>query len=167
MCSAQPRSAVVNSTPGPVISNVMHLTVSQVTSMAQISVIGILEDDERRITGMSTAFRVHFPDFVPRIFRSAWDMIDWLDQRDADPQLVSLDCDLDPQGTHDCGSGEDVTNYLTTHDVHCPIVIHSSNAMRAPAMHMELTLAGYDRVLLCPFVDDQLWAADVAKALRQ
>lgn len=95
-------------------------------------------------------------------------MIDWLDRNVDQADVLSLDCDLDSFAPHvpDCGSGEDVTAYLVTKSAKYPVVIHSSNAQRAPAMHMELSLAGFDRVYLCPFQSQQQWTADILSALQ-
>ncbi len=129
--------------------------------------IAVLEDDQRRITAIRAAGRTHFADHDIRIFLSARDMIAWLGSGTYDVRLISLDCDLDSTAFHDdtCGSGEDVTAFLACNIPDCAVLIHSSNAMRAPAMHMELAIAGCRRVILCPFQDSDSWAADVRAEL--
>jgi hypothetical protein len=132
-----------------------------------MSIIAVLEDDPRRIAAMRTAARTHLVDYDVRIFVSAREMIDWLADGAQDVRLISLDCDLDSaaRGVDTCGSGEDVTEYLVCNLPDCPVLIHSSNAMRAPAMHLELVLAGCKRVHLCPFQDSNSWATDVRAQL--
>ena len=129
--------------------------------------IAVLEDDQRRITAIRAAAKQHFADYDLRIFISAREMIDWLVNAPQDVRALSLDCDLDSTALdgNDCGTGEDVTAFLVSNLPDCPVLIHSSNALRAPAMHMELTLAGRERVKLCPFTDADSWAADVLAQL--
>jgi hypothetical protein len=128
--------------------------------------IAVLEDDQRRIRALRVAALRHFAEFDLRVFISARDMIEWLANGPQDVRLLSLDCDLDSTVIHDdtCGTGEDVVGFLVRNVPDCPVLIHSSNAMRAPAMHMELAMAGCKRVALCPFKDSDSWVAD-ARAL--
>jgi CheY-like chemotaxis protein len=130
-------------------------------------IIAVLEDDQRRISAMREAVRADFSEFDLRIFVSAPEMIEWLTVHLPDVLLISLDRDLDASAVVDagCGSGEDVTAYLVRNMPSCPVLIHSSNAMRAPAMHMELAMAGCQQVVLCPFQDSEQWAADIHAAL--
>ena len=129
--------------------------------------IAVLEDDQRRITAIRAAAKQHFADYELLMFVSAREMIEWLVSAPHDLLLLSLDCDLDSTAIddNDCGTGEDVTGYLASNLPDCPVLIHSSNAMRAPAMHMELVLAGCKRVELCPFQDSDSWATDVRAQL--
>ena len=131
--------------------------------------IAVLEDDQRRITAISKAVRTQFADHELRIFDSAPEMIGWLTEHRDNIQLISLDCDLDATAlvNAECGSGEDVAAHLGNNPPHCPVLIHSSNAMRAPAMHLELTTAGWPNVELCPFRDEITWVADVRAALAR
>ncbi|MFO0979697.1 MAG: cyclic-phosphate processing receiver domain-containing protein [Planctomycetaceae bacterium] len=126
-------------------------------------IIAVLEDEQRRISAIRTAARQYFVGCELRIFVSAREMIAWLSTVPSDVCILSLDCDLDLSAVSDnqCGTGEDVTAYLASDRSDYSVLIHSSNAMRAPAMHMELILAGCRRVALCPFKDSDSWAADV------
>jgi hypothetical protein len=130
-------------------------------------IIAVLEDDQRRITAIRAAGQTQLTDHDIRIFVSAREMIAWLSGEPQDVRLISLDCDLDSTALHDdtCGSGEDVTAFLACNIPECAVLIHSSNAMRAPAMHMELAMAGCRRVVLCPFQDSDSWATDVRRQL--
>jgi hypothetical protein len=129
--------------------------------------IAILEDDQRRITAIRAAAQTHLANHDIRVFLSAREMIAWLSSGTQDVRLISLDCDLDSTAAYDdnCGSGEDVTAFLACNVPDCSVLIHSSNAMRAPAMHMELAMAGCRRVILCPFRGSDSWVADVLGAL--
>ncbi len=131
--------------------------------------IAVLEDDPRRFTAIRSAAAGELADCEIQLFSDAREMEQWLSLNLKRLQLLSLDCDLDSTAMidGDCGSGEDITRFLASKSPKCPILIHSSNALRAPAMHMELVLAGCDRVVLCPFRDAEQWAADVRKALSQ
>ena len=131
--------------------------------------IAILEDDQRRVAAMLNACAPYFPGLEICIFGSAAEMIAWLVGHHHDVCVISLDCDLDATALTDgdCGSGEDVSGFLAENMTNCPVVIHSSNAMRAPAMHMELTMAGCERVVLGPFRDSESWATDVGVAIGE
>ena len=129
--------------------------------------IAVLEDDARRIAAIRVAGRTGFPEHRIRIFASAREMIGWLSDGGEDVVLLSLDCDLDATALrdHTCGSGEDVAEFVASRISDCPVLIHSSNAMRAPAMHLRLAAAGCRRVRLCPFRDAEQWASDVRTEL--
>jgi hypothetical protein len=129
--------------------------------------IAILEDDPRRITAMRNA-PLDSDRYERKIFASATELITWLKSNMECVALLSLDRDLDSTAVHDdgCGNGEDVTAFLLTQSKRCPIIVHSSNALRAPAMHMELAMAGFESVYLRPFHDADQWAADVIAALE-
>ena len=132
-----------------------------------MATIAVLEDDQRRIAAIRAAAQKHLTNCELRIFVSATEMIEWLMTGPQDVRLLSLDCDLDSTAfaENDCGTGEDVTAYLARNLPDCPVLIHSSNAMRAPAMHMELAMAGCKRVALCPFQNSDSWAKDVRAQL--
>ena len=134
-----------------------------------MSVIAVLEDDQRRITAITNSGKTHLAGYEMRLFRSAREMVAWLAEGLEDVALISLDCDLDSTVIHDdsCGSGEDVTAFLVHNLPNCPVLIHSSNAMRAPAMHMELAMAGCRRAVLCPFRDGASWSSDVLSSLAK
>lgn len=133
-----------------------------------MNIIAVLEDDQRRISEIRAAVKQHFSAYDLRVFISAREMITWLVNTPRSAGLLSLDCDLDLTSIDDgeCRSGEAVTAYLASNLPECPVLIHSSNAMRAPAMHMELALAGCKRVALCPFQDSDSWAKDVRDLLN-
>lgn len=126
-------------------------------------IIAVLDDDQRRISAIQAAARQNFSDYELRIFRSAREMIAWLVCSPRNVSLLSLDSDLDSCvfGDAACGTGEDVTEFLAYNLPKYPVLIHSSNAMSAPAMHMELALASCKRAKLCPFQDSDSWATDV------
>ncbi len=131
-------------------------------------VVAVLEDDLRRIEAMRNAVRSYLPEYDVRFFAAAPSMIAWLTSSIDEVGVVSLDYDLDATAAFDdgCGSGMDVAAFLAVDAPNCPVLIHSSNAMRAPAMHMELVTAGCANVALCPFRGGQQWAADIRRMLR-
>ncbi len=132
--------------------------------------IVILEDDARRSSAFREAAK-ELQNIEVLIFDSAHIICDWLTRHLAEVCLISLDCDLDSTNHLDdsCGSGEDVVEFLTKQTIRVPVIIHSSNAMRGPAMHLELTMAGFPDVHVAPFRDGSQWLADIAKwiAARQ
>lgn len=129
--------------------------------------IAVLEDDARRIAQMQSASASLLGECEFQFFTDAHEMTRWLLPNLDRVQILSLDCDLDATALSgvECGSGEDVTAFLVQRQPKCAIVIHSSNALRAPAMHMELALAGCSAVLLCPFRDGEQWGTDIRKVL--
>jgi hypothetical protein len=132
-----------------------------------MSLIAVLEDDSRRIAAIRAAAASLLADCEIKLFSDAREMERWLVSNLSRLQLLSLDCDLDSMAItgDDVGTGETITAFLVSHLPRCPVIIHSSNALRAPAMHMELATAGCARVLLRPFHDGEQWANDVRKAL--
>jgi hypothetical protein len=131
-----------------------------------VPTIAILEDDARR----SAAFREAAKDLQEcdvLVFDSAPAMCEWLADNLTQVRLISLDCDLDAtnilEGT--CGSGEDVVEFLARQSLRIPMLIHSSNAMRGPAMHLQLATAGFPHVRLGPFRDASQWLADISKLI--
>jgi hypothetical protein len=129
--------------------------------------IAVLEDDPRRVTAIRAAARSRLAEYDVRIFTAAPEMVSWLKMHADDVRAISLDCDLDSTAIVDdrCGSGEDVAAFLVSNPPNCPVLIHSSNAMRAPAMHMELALTGCPKVVLCPFRGSDEWASEIRAAL--
>lgn len=132
--------------------------------------IVVLEDDGRRIDEMRRVAAESLQAFDCIFFDNANELLSWLATHMSQTRLLSLDCDLDSTAAHsesDVGSGSDVADYLAGLPAFCPVLIHSSNAMRAPAMHMKLSFAGWPTVKLCPFTDAKSWLADVLNALEQ
>lgn len=147
--------------------NQTHQTKAISERHPHMRLIAILEDDTRRIADMQSAATV-LSECEFCFFSDAHEMTTWLASNLERVSLLSLDCDLDATWLAgvECGSGENVTAFLAQYARKLPIIIHSSNALRAPAMHMELVLAGCSSVMLCPFVDGQRWGMDVSKALN-
>lgn len=140
---------------------------SYLTAPCPMPILAILEDDQRRITAIRDAARTFLCEYELRLFLSAHEMVKWLSTRPRELCLISLDCDLDATLAQDasCGSGEDVVALLIHTGQDYPVLIHSSNAMRAPSMHMELAMAGFLRIGLCPFRDGETWVKDVKSLL--
>ena len=136
---------------------------NKVTRMPQVV---ILEDDSRRIAAMRSTATREAPDWDLRFFVDANELVTWLKSPAALPDLISLDCDLDSTESRgiECGSGEDVAEFLSSTRPQCPVIIHSTNALRAPAMHLNLALVGMSHVYLCPFRDPAEWAQDLRTA---
>ena len=130
--------------------------------------IAVLEDDAWRTTAMRAAAASLIADCDIRFFDNVRQMEEWLTANGEHVDLVSLDRDLDcgAVANEEMGSGEEIIPFLAVKLPNAPIVIHSSNPMRAPAMHLELTSRGCRRVLLCPFQSTEQWVADVRRALR-
>lgn len=129
--------------------------------------IAVLEDDAWRTVAMRAAALSSIADCDIRFFDNVRQMEEWLAANGEHVDLVSLDCDLDcgVLANEELGSGEEITPFLAKKLPKLPIVIHSSNALRAPAMHMELTSRGCHRTWLCPFQDAKRWVEDVCRAL--
>ena len=122
----------------------------------------VLEDDARRSNEMRRVIANSPPPFEVLFFDNAHDLLRWFPDNIGSVAAASLDCDLDTTTAResvDAGSGADVADYLAPLTPHFPVVIHSSNAMRAPAMHMTLGLAGWPNLSLAPYTDADSWLA--------
>ena len=124
----------------------------------------VLEDDARRSNEMRRVIANSPPPFEVLFFDNAHDLLRWFPDNIGSVAAASLDCDLDTTTAResvDAGSGADVADYLAPLTPHFPVVIHSSNAMRAPAMHMTLGLAGWPNLSLAPYTDADSWLASL------
>lgn len=130
--------------------------------------IAVLEDDPRRIALIHEAVRNSLHDFTLKVFYSAPKMIEWLSTNFNQVGLISLDYDLDSSISEDpsCGTGGDVAAYLEKSSFRTPVLIHSSNPLRGPAIHMQLFFSGFTTVRLAPFCDSATWARDVRSLLE-
>jgi hypothetical protein len=136
--------------------------------MYPVPAIVVLEDDNRRITQMRRVADESLSSFDCVFFDNARHLRSWLQAHLAWTVLISLDCDLDSTAIasgSDVGSGDEVAEYLASLPSSCPVIIHSSNALRAPGMHMTLSMAGWSDVKLAPFANADSWLADVLEAL--
>jgi hypothetical protein len=92
--------------------------------------IAILEDNEERIAQMERVLADKFPFFDLRFFRTAPELITWLQQHAETVICLSLDHDLDPPSeTPDCdpGTGRDVVDYLIGGEAAFPVIVHTTN----------------------------------------
>ena len=136
--------------------------------------IAILEDDPGRIAVMAECLSALGVGGRARWFTAAPTMIDWLAGHVGELALMSLDHDLmmlpDPDGRlRDPGDGRDVARLLATRQPVCPVIIHSSNELRALEMADALRAAGWQvtRVLprLGPDWIETQWIAQVRALL--
>jgi hypothetical protein len=130
--------------------------------------IAVLEDDPRRLLQLQSASTRDLTDYEFHRFCDANEMIRWLHHNLAVVNLLSLDCDLDSTQLAgvDCGSGEDVVDFLNSQRLRIPVIIHSSNALRAPAMHLNLATSGF-QVVLSPFTNPEQWSSDIRRLLQR
>jgi len=130
--------------------------------------IVVLEDDARRINEMRKVIvNIGFRDRT-MFFDNANTLCEWWTENLAQVALMSLDYDLDTTAaleSIDPGSGGDVVELILNTNQMFPVIIHSSNAMRAPAMHMNLTLAGWTDTLLSPYTSASSWLEVVERSL--
>jgi hypothetical protein len=128
--------------------------------------IAILEDDAFRTTSMRQAATQEFPGYEFHWFSDAFEMVEWLKVNLHLVRLLSLDHDLDSTAIAggERGSGGDVVAFLIAQPIRLPVLVHSSNALRAPGLHLDLVLAGFC-TRLCPFTDAAQWAADIRQTL--
>ena len=124
--------------------------------------IAVLEDDAFRTTSMRRAATQEFPDYEFHWFSDAFEMIEWLKGHLHLVKLLSLDYDLDSTAIagSERGSGGDVVSFLVAQPIRLPVLVHSSNALRAPGIHLDLVLNGF-RTRLCPFTDATQWISDI------
>ena len=130
----------------------------------------VLEDDPRRTNEMQaavleSAFRQPF-----RFFDNAYKLSHWLELNAGNVQLISLDHDLDTttvREVEEAGTGLLIVDWLVENRCLIPVLIHSSNAMRAPAMHLKLATAGWTELKLSPFVNSKKWADDIRRIVHE
>ena len=128
----------------------------------------VLEDDSRRSNEMRRVIALNPLSVDVQFFDNAHKLRVWLTANIASVRAASLDYDLDTTSVResaDAGSGSDIADFLATLPPQFPILIHSSNAMRAPAMHMTLVLAGWNDVSLSPYTDAESWLAELVLAI--
>ncbi|HET6426855.1 MAG TPA: cyclic-phosphate processing receiver domain-containing protein [Phycisphaerae bacterium] len=117
--------------------------------------IAILEDDPGRIAVMAECLSALGVGGRARWFTAAPTMIDWLAGRMGELALVSLDHDLmmlpRPDGVLlDPGDGREVANFLAARQGVCPVIVHSSNELRASEMAATLRAAGWQVTRVFP-----------------
>ena len=132
--------------------------------------IAILEDDEGRTAAMRVRLAEFFPQCHPVFFDNAPDMIEWLSHHLPFTVLICLDHDLGPNRIRngevfDPGTGQDVVNYLSTHQPLCPVIIHTANYLAAPGMELMLNDSGWVNSRVIPLNDlewiDNAWAPEI------
>lgn len=111
---------------------------------------------------MLDALASHYPNYKVRQWRDANAMLRELDERLPTAALISLDHDLyviEPWEP-DPGDGLMVVNRLAELTPCCPVIVHSSNSVRAGMMNGELELSGWTSRRILPFGDhwvEQEW----------
>lgn len=131
----------------------------------------MLEDDPERLTRFAATLQQLNPSMPLRVWRDAHAMIREIDQFLQETVLIALDHDLEPEpdGT-DPGDGLMVVKHLVAQPVIRPVVIHSSNGVRASWMAGEFDLAGWRHWRVPPIGDDWIefdWRRTVARLLRR
>lgn len=120
----------------------------------------MLEDDLDRIGLFGAVVARHFPNAVVNISRTARDFIVSHLALSDTPDLICLDHDLftDSPNDPDPGDGRDVSNYLISQIVKCPVLIHSTNASPADSMLYSMRDAGWTVDRIAPIGDDWIEA---------
>jgi hypothetical protein len=130
--------------------------------------VAILEDDEGRRGAMLKQLVGAGVNVV--VFPRAHDMIAWLHDHLVECALISLDHDLvSTVKGDDPGSGTDVVLFLSARSPSCPVIVHTSNPLAAPAMRYFLSQAKWANERVVPFNDlewvDIAWAPVVRAML--
>jgi len=122
--------------------------------------VAILEDDVDRVVEMKSCLAQVLPAADVVVFERADDMIAWLKGHLGEAVLISLDHDLPMVNAEgmliDCGDGRMVADYLAELPATCPVIVHSSNANRAPGMWFALKDAGWQISRVVPY-EDYAW----------
>lgn len=129
----------------------------------------MLEDDADRLARFRSVIAQLEPAVDWRHWRTATSMIAELPALLPHARLIALDHDLEPLpgDTADPGTGYDVIQAITACPPTCPILIHTSNAIRATWMQGACELAGWEYHTIAPIGDDWIevdWLA-VARTL--
>jgi ADP-ribosylglycohydrolase len=106
----------------------------------------ILDSDPARVEAFQHAMASTGHEFEWVVWDDARRMIAECEHHFATACLFSLEYDLSgiSRPDPDCGTGLDVTNYLSRFSRVCPVILHAANAECAWAMRNELRFAGWD-----------------------
>lgn len=103
--------------------------------------IVILDDEQDRLTAMTSVLSQRLPGFNLVTFKNASDIIDWLSGHLDEAAMISLDHDLFPlcDDDPDPGTGRDVADFLATQSPVCHVIIHTTNSLASPGMESVFT----------------------------
>lgn len=121
--------------------------------------IGILEDNDRRLTEMLTTLHELIPESVATCYPDAHEFIEWLNSNISTLALLCLDHDLVPPESspkHDPGDGRDVVRWLVGQSIQIPVLIHTSNGRAGIQMETTLLDAGW-KAYWTPPDNDLAW----------
>ncbi len=123
---------------------------------AQVRSLLLLEDDLERVARFRAAVGSMDATLQLFIWRTAWSMIEQLPDHLSSTVLISLVHDLIPlpEDTQDPGDGLEVAKSLAAGWPSCPIIVHSSNGLRAQAMIDQLDQSGWQVERVAPIGDD-------------
>lgn len=129
----------------------------------------LLEDDSERVAHFrAAAVRLGL---TIRLWRSAFGMLEDLNDYVPHASLISLDHDLISEpGEPDLGDGVMVAKALAGHPPCCPVIIHTSNTQRGDCMEGELQLARWTYRRILPIGDDWIevdWYRAAKRLLRR
>jgi hypothetical protein len=129
----------------------------------------LLEDNLERVECFTAAFRRIDPRMELRLWRDAGRMIRELPTVLSAARIISLDHDLEPEGSEDPGTGGDVALHLVALPPSCPVLIHSANSERAAWMMDLFESAGWECHRVPPLGDDWIeedWRRLVRRLLK-
>lgn len=133
----------------------------------------ILEDSDSRIASFQSAVRALGPDWTLHLWHEAPTMIAQCGDLLADAALISLDHDLLPRAGApadiDPGDGLAVAMHLSKLKPSCPVIIHTSNAVRRQRMLRELLCSCWKVETVVPGATDwieQLWTARLRSLVK-
>jgi hypothetical protein len=115
-------------------------------------VVLLLEDDSDRLERFQAVAVRLGVELV--VWRDAHRMIAEMGAFLPGASLISLDHDLEPEGSADPGDGLDVAKHLAALPPGCAAIVHTSNGVRGDAMVGELDLAGWPYERIYPLGDD-------------
>ncbi|MFK7768822.1 MAG: cyclic-phosphate processing receiver domain-containing protein [Mariniblastus sp.] len=110
--------------------------------------IAILDDEFDRLEAMVPILAKRYPQLKVVTFDNAPGINAWFEENLESCVLICLDHDLGPNRERDGkvfdpGIGRDVTEFLSTREAVCPIIIHTTNTIARPGMIFILEDAGW------------------------
>jgi hypothetical protein len=130
----------------------------------------LLEDNSERVERFTATFRRIDPRMELRLWRDARQMIRELPAVLPAAQIISLDHDLEPEGSEDPGTGGDVALHLAALRPSCPVLIHSANSERAAWMMDLFESVAWECHRVPPLGDDWIeedWRRLVRRLLKR
>ncbi|MEM6258241.1 MAG: cyclic-phosphate processing receiver domain-containing protein [Planctomycetota bacterium] len=138
--------------------------------MAVHNAILILEDSPARVQRFERVLHQQLPQVQPFISQTAGHMRQLIEMQMKSTFVISLDHDLHVPGVDDPGDGLKVAQFIASKQSSCPVIIHTSNAVKSREMQGTLEAENWSVRLagaIGEYWIEKDWIMEVAKAYEQ